>query len=168
MNEIEYVFGTGDGSTHTWTSQADLDLAGTAAGDAVRLDFDGDGLADDAMWDTDGDGVADVAALDLADDGRLDSFYTDPSGLGTWDHRVTGAHDDARQEPLDWIVRTEPAGSGPGTESPQAEPDRLMEMEIIVPHPNSVLPQAQDTDPAWHTPGPALLPDWHGTDPAGG
>ncbi|WP_054815225.1 hypothetical protein [Nocardia arizonensis] len=108
MNEIEYVFGTGDGTTHTWTSQADLDLARTGALDAVQLDFDGDGLADDALWDTTGSGTADIAALDLDDDGLLDHFYTDPTGAGTWDHRITGSSADADQEPLGWIVRTDP------------------------------------------------------------
>ncbi|MFI6170918.1 hypothetical protein ACIBCN_29355 [Nocardia sp. NPDC051052] len=107
MNEIEYVFGTGDGTVHVWHSQADLELAGPAAADAIRLDFDGDGLADDAMWDTGGSGIADVAALDLDDDGVLDHFYTDPSGLGTWDHQITGTASDAVSEPLDWIVRTD-------------------------------------------------------------
>ncbi|WP_405159759.1 hypothetical protein OG203_25260 [Nocardia sp. NBC_01499] len=107
MDEIEYVFGTGDGTVHVWTSQADLELAGPGTGDAVRLDFDGDGLADDAMWDTSGSGIADVAALDLDNDGVLDHFYTDPSGNGTWDHQITGTVSDAVSEPLDWIVRTD-------------------------------------------------------------
>ncbi|MEU7139571.1 hypothetical protein ABZ942_09015 [Nocardia sp. NPDC046473] len=109
MNEIEYVFGTGDGTVHVWHSQADLELAGpaSAAADAIRLDFDGDGFADDAMWDTSGSGIADVAALDLDDDGVLDHFYTDPTGLGTWDHPITGTASDASSEPLGWIVRTE-------------------------------------------------------------
>lgn len=113
MNEIEYVFGTGDGTVHVWHSQADLELAGpaSASADAIRLDFDGDGLADDAMWDTCGSGIADVAALDLDDDGVLDHFYTDPSGLGTWDHSITGTASDAVSEPLDWIVRSEDMGA---------------------------------------------------------
>jgi hypothetical protein len=88
MTEIEYMFGTGDGSVQVWTSAADLDLAGTGECDAVRLDFDGDGFADDALWDTDGDGVADMVALDLDDDGVLDHFFTDPSGLGIWDTQI--------------------------------------------------------------------------------
>lgn len=107
MNEIEYVFGTGDGPVHVWSSQADVELAGPGTADAVRLDFDGDGLTDDAMWDTAGSGVADVAALDLDDDGVLDHFYTDPTGLGTWNHHITGTSADAVSEPLDWIVRTD-------------------------------------------------------------
>ena len=88
MTEIDYVFGTGDGTVHAWSSPADLDLSGTGACDAVRLDFDGSGSADDALWDSDGDGVADVAALDLDGDGVLDHFFTDPTGLGTWDHQI--------------------------------------------------------------------------------
>ncbi|MGW4364857.1 hypothetical protein ACWEKT_04345 [Nocardia takedensis] len=108
MDEIEYVFGTGDGVVHVWSSQADLDLARTGVPDAVRLDFDGDGLADDALWDSSGSGVADIAALDLDDDGLLDHFYTDPTGQGLWNHHITGAAADASAEPLDWIVRTGP------------------------------------------------------------
>ncbi|MFD0360380.1 hypothetical protein ACFQZZ_02840 [Nocardia sp. GCM10030253] len=108
MNEIEYVFGTGDGTVHVWSTPADLELAGPGVADALQLDFDGDGLADDALWDSHGTGIADVAALDLDDDGVLDHFYTDPSGLGTWDHLVTGAESDAGSEQLDWIVRTGP------------------------------------------------------------
>lgn len=108
MNEIEYVFGTGDGTVHVWASQADLELARTGTTDAVQLDFDGDGLADDALWDSAGTGSADIAALDLDDDGVLDHFYTDPTGLGIWDHRITGSAEDAEQEPLDWILRTGP------------------------------------------------------------
>ncbi|WP_330233737.1 hypothetical protein OHA40_15485 [Nocardia sp. NBC_00508] len=116
MNEIEYVFGTGDGPVHVWTSPADLELGDTGAADAVRLDFDGDGSADDALWDSSGSGVADIAALDLDDDGVLDHFFTDPTGLGTWNHQVTGLPTDAASEPLDWIVRTE-----------QEAPDRLVD-----------------------------------------
>ncbi|WP_107653482.1 hypothetical protein [Nocardia suismassiliense] len=130
MNEIEYVFGTGDGSVHVWSSAADLELARSGTADAVQLDFDGDGLADDALWDTAGSGIADVAALDLDDDGVLDHFYTDPTGLGTWNHHITGSTADAVSEPLDWIVRTDhidarqhavPADAGAG------QPDRLCE-----------------------------------------
>jgi hypothetical protein len=106
MNEIEYVFGTGDGPVHVWTSEADLELGNTGAADAVRLDFDGDGIADDALWDTAGSGRADIAALDLDDDGVLDHFFTDPTGLGTWNHEITGLPGDADSEPLGWIVRT--------------------------------------------------------------
>ncbi|WP_147140241.1 hypothetical protein [Nocardia ninae] len=130
MNEIEYVFGTGDGPVHVWSSEADLELARSGTADAVQLDFDGDGLADDAMWDTAGSGIADVAALDLDDDGVLDHFYTDPTGLGTWNHHITGSTADAVSEPLDWIVRTDhvdaeqhavPADAG------ATQPERLSE-----------------------------------------
>lgn len=107
MDEIEYVFGTGDGCVHVWTSEADLELGGTGAADAVRLDFDGDGIADDALWDPAGAGRAEVAALDLDDDGVPDHFFTDPTGLGTWNHEITGLPADAASEPLDWIVRTD-------------------------------------------------------------
>ncbi|MEU1550903.1 hypothetical protein [Nocardia sp. NPDC005745] len=107
MNEIEYVFGTGDGPVHVWASQADLELGDTGAADAVRLDFDGDGIADDALWDPAGSGRAGIAALDLDDDGVPDHFFTDPTGLGTWNHQITGLPGDAASEPLDWIVRTE-------------------------------------------------------------
>ncbi|WP_194816595.1 hypothetical protein [Nocardia sp. XZ_19_385] len=106
MSDIEYVFGTGAGEVHVWSSPADLELARTGTVDAVQLDFDGDGLFDDALWDTHGAGVADVAALDLNDDGVLDHFYTDPSGLGTWNHLVTGF--DSANEPLEWTIRPEP------------------------------------------------------------
>ncbi|MEU2037852.1 hypothetical protein [Nocardia niwae] len=107
MDEIEYVFGTGDGSVHVWTSEAELELGGTGAADAVRLDFDGDGIADDALWDPAGSGRAGVAALDLDDDGVLDHFFTDPTDLGTWNHEITGLPADVASEPLDWIVRTD-------------------------------------------------------------
>lgn len=130
MNEIEYAFGTGDGTVDVWSTQANLELAGSP--DAVQLDFDGDGLIDDAMWDTQGDGVADVAALDLNDDGVLDAFFTDPSGHGVWDHQITGTTADAASEPLDWIVRGEappapaahdsPAGYGAPHPAPPADP----------------------------------------------
>ncbi|UGT59263.1 hypothetical protein [Nocardia asteroides] len=135
MSEIEYVFGTGDGVVHGWSSPADLALGGAL--DAVRLDFDGDGLLDDALWDADRDGIAELSALDLTDDGVLDHFYTDPTGLGTWDHQVTGVPEDAAAEPLGWTVRgeadgraTAPASAGPDISwppgpcllAPQAEP----------------------------------------------
>ncbi|WP_051021472.1 hypothetical protein [Nocardia araoensis] len=107
MNEIEYVFGTGDGTVHVWTTEADLELGGTGTADAVRLDFDGDGIADDALWDSAGSGRADIAALDLDDDGVLDHFFTDPTGLGTWNHQITGLPGDTASEPLEWTVRTE-------------------------------------------------------------
>ncbi|WP_433197046.1 hypothetical protein ACQP1G_45970 [Nocardia sp. CA-107356] len=124
MNEIEYVFGTGDGTVHIWTSQADLDLSGSGAGDAVGLDFDGDGLADDALWDSHGTGVADVVGLDLDDDGVLDHFFTDPTGDGTWNHQITGNPADAGSEHLAWIDRTEP------------EPDHLAGHEFGAAPPN--------------------------------
>ncbi|MFI7663973.1 hypothetical protein [Nocardia sp. NPDC049526] len=108
MNEIEYVFGTGDGTVHVWTSKADLDLSGAGVGDAVALDFDGDGLVDDVLWDSHGTGIADVAGLDLDDDGVLDHFFTDPTGNGTWNHQITGSPADADSEHLAWIERTEP------------------------------------------------------------
>lgn len=108
MNEIEYVFGTGDGMVHVWTSQADLDLSGSGGNDAVALDFDGDGLVDDVLWDSHGTGIADVAGLDLDDDGVPDHFFTDPSGNGTWNHQITGSPDDADSEHLAWLERTEP------------------------------------------------------------
>lgn len=107
MNEIEYVFGTGDGPVHVWTSEAGLTLGDTGTPDAVGLDFDGDGIADDALWDAAGCGRADIAALDLDDDGVLDHFFTDPTGLGTWNHQITGLPGDTANEPLDWIVRTD-------------------------------------------------------------
>ncbi|NEW27318.1 hypothetical protein [Nocardia cyriacigeorgica] len=116
MNEIEYAFGTGDGAVDVWSTQANLELAGSP--DAVQLDFDGDGLIDDAMWDTQGDGVADVAALDLNDDGVLDAFFTDPSGTGVWDHQITGTSADAASEPLDWIVRGDAPPAPAGHDSP--------------------------------------------------
>ncbi|MEV6136209.1 hypothetical protein AB0L63_09120 [Nocardia sp. NPDC051990] len=108
MNEIEYVFGTGDGTVHVWTGPADLDLSGSGMNDAVALDFDGDGLVDDVLWDSHGTGIADVAGLDLDDDGVPDHFFTDPTGNGTWNHQITGSPDDAGSEQLAWIERTEP------------------------------------------------------------
>ncbi|MEV6274811.1 hypothetical protein [Nocardia sp. NPDC051832] len=122
MSDIEYVFGTGDGEVHVWSSPADLELARTGTVDAVQLDFDGDGLLDDALWDTRGTGVADVAALDLNDDGVLDHFYTDPSALGTWDHLVTGF--DSANEPLEWTIRPEPE---PG---PSPAPDNIVTADL--------------------------------------
>ncbi|WP_194832471.1 hypothetical protein [Nocardia sp. XZ_19_369] len=130
MNEIEYVFGTGDGPVHVWSSEADLELARSGTADAVQLDFDGDGLADDALWDTAGSGIADVAALDLDDDGVLDHFYTDPAGLGTWNHHITGSTADAVSEPLDWIVRTDHVDAkqhAVPTDTGARQPDRLSE-----------------------------------------
>ncbi|MGY4098139.1 hypothetical protein ACW2Q0_01025 [Nocardia sp. R16R-3T] len=108
MNQIEYVFGTGDGTVHVWTSPTDRDVSGSGVGDAVVLDFDGDGLVDDVLWDSHGTGIADVVGLDLDDDGVLDHFFTDPTGSGTWDHQITGSPADAGSEHLAWIERIEP------------------------------------------------------------
>ncbi|MFC9893283.1 hypothetical protein ACFVMC_06295 [Nocardia sp. NPDC127579] len=119
MSDIEYVFGTGDGELHVWSSPADLELANTGTVDAVQLDFDGDGLLDDALWDTRGAGSADVAGLDLNDDGVLDHFYTDPTGLGTWNHLVTGF--DTANEPLAWSTRGEPVETPAPASEPGAE-----------------------------------------------
>ncbi|WP_330251523.1 hypothetical protein OG874_36135 [Nocardia sp. NBC_00565] len=137
MNEIEYVFGTGDGTVHVWTSQADLDLSGSGAGDAVRLDFDGDGLVDDVLWDSHGTGIADVVGLDLDDDGTLDHFFTDPTGNGTWNHQITGNPADANSEHLDWIVRAEP------------EPDHLIDHDSGASVPNH---DAPPPDSPWSDP----------------
>lgn len=158
MNEIEYVFGTGDGTVHVWHSQADLELAGpaSATADAVQLDFDGDGLADDAMWDTCGSGIADVAALDLDNDGVLDHFYTDPTGFGTWNHHITGTASDAVSEPLDWIVRTDHMEAQQHTAADVAPQDPipgLSQVDDQPPHP--VLKDA----PPSHRP-PDDLPDY--------
>ncbi|WP_067834804.1 hypothetical protein [Nocardia lijiangensis] len=156
MNDIEYGFGTGDGTVEVWSSPADLDLASTGTADAIQLDFDDDGLADDALWDSHGTGVADVAALDLDDDGVLDHFYTDPTGLGTWNHQITGAAADAVSEPLDWIVRTGPDplaapqhGAGP------AVTEALADYPIHPEPPAGVLHQV----PPWdHPTSPRDLP----------
>lgn len=137
MNEIEYVFGTGDGTVHVWTSQADLDLSGSGVGDAVGLDFDGDGLADDVLWDSHGTGIADVVGLDLDDDGVPDHFFTDPTGNGTWNHEITGNPADADSEQLDWIVRNEP------------EPDHLAAngFGAALPNHDERLPGSTQSDP---------------------
>ncbi|WP_280440910.1 hypothetical protein [Nocardia brasiliensis] len=146
MDEIEYVFGTGVGPPHVWTSAADLSLA--SPGDALRLDFDGDGLIDDAMWDSAGLGIADVAALDLDDDGVLDHFYTDPTGLGTWNHHVTGTTADAVDEPLNWIHRAD----GFGSEGPQA-PDSDVAQQDSAVVPCAVEPPFETMRPAtFHPP----------------
>ncbi|WP_280239153.1 hypothetical protein [Nocardia abscessus] len=154
MNEIEYVFGTGDGPVHVWTSEADLELGGTGTADAVRLDFDGDGIADDALWDSAGSGRADIAALDLDDDGVLDHFFTDPTGLGTWNHHVTGLPGDAASEPLDWIVRTDAPG-----------PDRAPSGEQL---PDSPLPEPDQGGAPFGNPAAGPLPEhiahWLGRD----
>ncbi|EOM74533.1 hypothetical protein DW322_05010 [Rhodococcus rhodnii] len=89
---VEYAFGTGIGEPTVWHSPADTEFAGFPA---VRLDFDGDGLLDDMMWDSDGDGIADHSILDadLWDGSEWDGsesprLFTDPTGLGTWNHEV--------------------------------------------------------------------------------
>ncbi|WP_067648810.1 hypothetical protein [Nocardia harenae] len=156
MSEIEYVFGTGDGAVHGWSSPADLSLGGAL--DAVRLDFDGDGLLDDALWDADRDGVAELAALDLTDDGVLDHFYTDPTGLGTWNHLVTGVPEDAEAEPLGWTVRVGPAGAAAEVPRPDiGRPDIAWpERPHALPQPGAELP------PPAHRP----LPELRGSIPA--
>ncbi|MBF6286945.1 hypothetical protein [Nocardia cyriacigeorgica] len=172
MNEIEYAFGTGDGTVDVWSTQADLELAGSP--DAVRLDFDGDGLIDDALWDTQGDGVADVAALDLNDDGVLDAFFTDPSGHGVWDHQITGSTADAASEPLDWIVRGEgpPAADAPDspagyeTSHPAPPPDPVTGQ--VLPHPAPPDPVAGYAPPQLTPPvDPFVRPDVQPGNPAG-
>ncbi|SEM23612.1 hypothetical protein [Rhodococcus maanshanensis] len=85
MGLVEYSFGTGEGAPRDWVSEADLDLGGIGAPDAVSLDFDGDGLFDDAMWDSDGDGGADRSVLDVGEEGR---YFEDASGAGVWDLEV--------------------------------------------------------------------------------
>ncbi|MGW5572151.1 hypothetical protein ACWEVD_13180 [Nocardia thailandica] len=126
MNEIDYVFGTGDGTVTTWSGIADLSLADPAVPDAIWLDFDGAGPPDDALWDSDRDGVADVAALDTDGDGVLDHFYTDPDGLGTWSHRVTGAPADAPLVPVDPRTAAPPLPTETGAPppAPTSAPDR--------------------------------------------
>lgn len=113
---IEYLFGTGDGVTTTWTSPADVDVDANGTPDAVLLDFDGDGSRDDAMWDSDGDALADAVILDVdvevegdagrgdegsgagggsADTGAEPRIYRD-TGRGLWDQRVWDAVDSGR------------------------------------------------------------------------
>ncbi|HEY5855237.1 MAG TPA: hypothetical protein VIW24_14575 [Aldersonia sp.] len=84
MGGLEYWFGTGDGTTHTWFSEPDLALGGGQL-DAVALDFDGDGLLDDAMWDRNWDGIVDTAVLDRD---AAPQHYSDPSRRGVWDVAV--------------------------------------------------------------------------------
>ncbi|MCZ4549583.1 hypothetical protein BH683_019155 [Williamsia sp. 1138] len=91
---IEYVFGSGDGTTQSWTSPPDLTL-GSGGLDAVRIDFDGDGRLDDAMWDRNADGRADCSVLDLDDDGRPDAWYTD-DGSGVWGRELEQGDADLR------------------------------------------------------------------------
>ncbi|MBD0024359.1 hypothetical protein GII33_00355 [Gordonia pseudamarae] len=130
---IDYIFGTGDGSTTTWSSRADLDLDGNGAADAVRLDFDGDGRRDDALWDTDADGVADLVVIDLGESGLggesdLDShgsrFYSD-SGRGLWDVRE-GAR------PTTGINPTTDTDSTTGTDSHDLDGDGRADVELSV------------------------------------
>lgn len=163
MSEIEYVFGTGAGAPHPWSSPADLSLGG--APDAVRLDFDGDGLLDDALWDADRDGVAELAALDLTGDGVLDHFYTDPTGLGTWNHQVTGLPADAVAEPLGWTVRVEPESQDVLTGEPEGRgiavaPAPAARPDISWPaSPCSLAPQpGADPPPPPHSPALAEPP----------
>ncbi|MFZ2242427.1 MAG: hypothetical protein WAV90_23230, partial [Gordonia amarae] len=129
---IDYIFGTGDGSTTTWTSRADLDLSGDGVADAVRLDFDGDGLRDDAMWDTDGDGVADLVAIDIdspdtdpPDSGTHDPaperfhsgrFYSD-SGKGLWDVRESDPSKVGTRNPPE---NTKPENTKPESTKPES------------------------------------------------
>lgn len=162
MNEIEYVFGTGDGTVHVWHSEADLALAGPGSADAIRLDFDGDGIADDAMWDTCGSGIADVAALDLDDDGVLDHFYTDPSGLGTWDHSITGIAADAVSEPLDWIVRSEDMGAEHRAAEPHTAPADAGAAQPYSQLPRNDHPSLTDAPPSHRSPDdlPGYLGQW--------
>ncbi|SDE56162.1 hypothetical protein [Rhodococcus tukisamuensis] len=103
---VEYAFGTGDGDQSVWESVADLGIGADDATDAVRLDFDGDGLLDDAMWDSDGDGRADRSVLDV--DGPGTRYFTDPSGLGTWDHEVPGPAHEQETEPAGWSWGPDP------------------------------------------------------------
>lgn len=84
---MDYCFGTGDGSVTAWDEPPNVDMDGDGVLDAVRLDFDGDGLFDDVMWDSDGDGSADHAVLDLDNDGVPEAYFTD-NGLGTWAFHV--------------------------------------------------------------------------------
>ncbi|WP_346764771.1 hypothetical protein [Rhodococcus sp. HNM0569] len=133
MNPLEYSFGTGVDAPTTWVSGADLALSGGHL-DAVRLDFDGDGLLDDAMWDADGDGIADHSILDVdlepgEPGGERARYFTDPTGLGTWNHEVappgTPAPEPAgheapsdRIEPLRAEITTKPVLFAPaGSES---------------------------------------------------
>lgn len=125
MGSVEYSFGTGDGATSTWTSEADLDLGGHGHPDAVRLDFDGDGAADDAMWDSDGDGTADTSVLDVGDP-SADRFFTDPSHLGVWNREV-GFDFDFGGDQMRW--------SESGIEAPdirQAEPVAIRQPDLSV------------------------------------
>ncbi|MBW0275834.1 hypothetical protein ATM97_16395 [Nocardia sp. MH4] len=65
MNDIEFVFGTGDGIVHHWSGQAELALADTGVADALWLSFDGDTGVDDAPWDSDRDGAAESVVPDI-------------------------------------------------------------------------------------------------------
>ncbi|MDQ3405852.1 MAG: hypothetical protein M3548_21065 [Actinomycetota bacterium] len=92
MADIEYRFGTGEGDPNVHHGQANVDVDGDGATDAIAVDFDGDGRYDDAMWDSDGDGVADTALLDTDNDGVAESAYSDPSGEGTWNAKGQGGN----------------------------------------------------------------------------
>lgn len=138
MNDIEYVFGTGDGIVHHWSGRAELALAETGVADALWLDFDGDTGIDDALWDSDRDGAADIAALDLDDDGVLDHFFTDPARDGTWSHQVTGAAESAEQEQLPWVERTDPALNAV---PPSAHADLLPDIPLFAVDHRAVLAQ---------------------------
>ena len=93
---MEYCLGDADGSATMWTADADTDVDGDGALDAVGLDFDGDGLLDDAMADLDGDGLADHAVLDLT--------ATDAGGvLHRRRHRAPGRWASDRAGQLRWF-----------------------------------------------------------------
>lgn len=150
MNEIEYVFGTGDGIVHSWSSPAELALAETGVADAVWLDFDGDTSIDDALWDSDRDGVADVAALDLDDDGVLDHFFTDPAADGTWSHQITGAAEHAEQEPLPWVERAAPNEPAIDASGSSADFALLPDIPLAVDHRMVLAQDPPLSRPPWH------------------
>ncbi len=117
---MEYCLGDPDGSTTMWTVDADTDLDGDGALDAVGLDVDGDGLIDDVMADLDGDGMADHAVLDLDGDGLPEAYFTD-DGTGTW------AVSADRGAGLRWfgLDGTEHPGGGSADVNADGEPERL-------------------------------------------
>ncbi|WP_207843484.1 hypothetical protein [Williamsia soli] len=110
---IEYVFGSGNGTTQSWISPPDLTL-GPGGLDAVRIDFDGDGRLDDAMWDRDADGRADCSVLDLDDDGRLDAWFTD-DGSGVWGQEIEQGEQEQRDGDLGWSDPTGEQHTSPAT-----------------------------------------------------
>ncbi|WP_424183390.1 hypothetical protein ACOBQX_15415 [Actinokineospora sp. G85] len=129
MADIEYRFGTGDGDPNVHHGQANLDVDGDGATDAIAVDFDGDGRYDDAMWDSDGDGTADTALLDLDDDGVAESAYHDPTGAGTWNAKAddaAAAHDDT---PPATPAGTEDGGEGTGGFENQSLADDLADWD---------------------------------------